>query len=154
MKSQAQQAQEQNQAKRPTGTTCLIWNTDIWDTLPNTLLPPLALSGVLKHPRWVYNISFLTKYKKSHPQFPSNEPALPDHWFWHCLHVFTSTPNPCLAAPPYYTPLPSHPAPSAYHPIYSLTQRALLLIITNPGTMAILYFFFGGGWWASAAVDL
>ena len=75
MKNRAQRAQEQNRAKRPTGTAFLIWNTDIWDALPNALLLPPAPPQVPKHPRWVYNISFLPKYKKSRHQFPPNEPS-------------------------------------------------------------------------------
>jgi len=142
-KSRAQQAQEQNRAGRPTSTACLIGNTDIWDVLPNPLLPPPAPPGVLKHPRWVYDISFLPKYEKSHPQFPPTSPAAsapPDHCFWHCLYVFTSTPNPCSTAPPYCTPLPSHPAPLAYHPPPTRSQRTLLLILTNPGMTVIFSF--------------
>ena len=45
--------------------------------------------------------------------------------------------------PTYLTP-PSHPAPSAYQPIYLLTQKTLLLILTSPGTTA-KSFFLGGG---------
>ena len=105
----------------------------------------------------VYNPATLEIYNFL-PQFPPNVPptsptvnASPDHCFWHCLHVFTNSPNPCRTAPPYYTPPPSHPAPSAYQPPYLLNKKTLLLILTSPGTMAILCFF---GWWGIPGVDL
>jgi hypothetical protein len=41
---------------------------------PNDLALPPAPPRVPKHPRWVYNISFLPKYKNSRPEFPPNEP--------------------------------------------------------------------------------
>jgi hypothetical protein len=116
--------------------------------------PPPAPPQALKHPRWLYYISFLTKYKKSRPRFPPTSPTMstpPDHHFWHCLHVFISAPKPCSTAPPYYTPPPSHPAPSAYDPPYPPTQKTLLLIPTSSGNPAICCFF---GWWATTAVDL
>ena len=69
--------------------------------------------------------------------------APPDHHFWHCLHIFTSA-QPLLNIPPYYTPPPSHPAPSAYQQPHPLIQRTLLLILTSPGTTA-MSFFLGGG---------
>ena len=72
---------------------------------------------------------------------PPMSPAVitpPNHHFWHCLHVFTSAPNPCSTALPHYTPLPSHLAPLAYHSVHPLTQKTLLLILIIPSTMAIL----------------
>jgi len=83
-----------------------------------------------------------------------NEPPTvstpPDHCCWHCLHVFTSASNPCTTALPYYTPSPSHPAPSASQPLYPPTQKFLLLILTSPGTTARVLFF---GWWGIPSVD-
>ena len=75
----------------------------------------------------------------------------PDHCFWHYLHLFTSAPYPCLIAPPPYTTQPSHPAPLAYQQTYPPTQKTLLLILTSPGTIAILCFF---GWWGFAHMHL
>jgi hypothetical protein len=70
--------------------------------------------------------------------------APPDHCFWHCLQLFTGAPNPCSTALPYYTSLPSHPAPSASQPSYLPTQKSVLLILTSPGTTAKLLFLGGG----------
>jgi hypothetical protein len=86
-------------------------------------------------------------------QIPQTRPtasALPNHHFWHCLHLFTTAPNPYPTALPYYILPPSHPAPPAYQPSYPLNQKTLLLILTSPGTTAILLFF---GWWGIPAVD-
>ena len=86
---------------------------------------------------------FFPNIKNPTPNSPPTSPAAsapPDHRFWHCLHVFTSDPNPCSTAPPHYTPPPSHLAPSAYHSVHPLTQKTLLVILTNPGTTAILSF--------------
>ena len=52
-------------------------------------------------------------------------------------------PTPCSTALPSYTTPPSHIALLAYQQTYLPTQKTLLLILTNPGTMAIL-FFLGG----------
>ena len=54
-----------------------------------------------------------------------------------CLLV---SPTSCSTPLPYYTPPPSHPAPLAYKIPYLLTQKTLLLILTNPGITAILSF--------------
>ena len=52
-------------------------------------------------------------------QFPAPTVSVPpDHHFWHCLYIFTVTPNPCSTAPPNYTSPPSHLAPSASLPPY------------------------------------
>ena len=146
IKNWAQWAQERKWAATPTGTACLIGNIDIWNACRNALPLPPTPPQVLKHPRWVYNISFIPA-----PNPPPMSPAAsapPDHCFWHCLHVFASAPNPCSTAPP------SHLAPSVYQPLYPLTQRTLLLILTNPSIMVILSFTLFFGWWATAAVDL
>ena len=75
IKNQAQRAQERKWAAKPTGTACLIGNTDIWNACRNALPLPPAPPRALKHPRWVYNISFIPKYKKSCPQSPPNKPS-------------------------------------------------------------------------------
>jgi len=152
MKNRARQAQQQNRARAsPTGTACLIEKApQIWHRI-NALQPPPAPPGAPKHPRWVYYTLLPPKYTISCPKSPPTHPtasAPPDHRFWHCLHVFTSAPNPCST--PYTTP-PSHPAPSAYQQTYPPTQKTLLLILTNPGTTAILCFF---GWWGLSHMHL
>src|SRR6266436_984836 len=96
----------------------------------------------------------LPNIKNPAPNSPPTSPAAsapPDHCFWHCLHVFTSAPNPCSTAPPYYTSPPSPPAPSASQPPYLPNQKTLLLILTSHGTTAILCFF---GWWGFAHMHL
>jgi hypothetical protein len=112
-----------------------------WRTVKN------SSPGAPKHPRWVYNILFHPKYKISHPQFPPNEPNSERTTRPLLLALFTSIyqcPQPSPNSPALlYTP-PSHPAPSAYQLIHPLTQRTLLLILTNPGTTA-KSFFLGGG---------
>ena len=45
-------------------------------------------------------------------------------------------PTPCSTPPPYYTPLPSHLAPSAYPIPYPLTQKTLFVILMSPGSLA------------------
>jgi hypothetical protein len=154
MKNRAQRAQQQNRARAsPTGTACLIGKIFKFGTI-NALQPPPAPPGAPKHPRWVYYTLLPPKYTISRPKSPPTSPtasAPPDHHFWHCLHVFTSAPNPCSTAPPPYTTPPSHPAPSAYQQTYPPTQKTLLLILTSPGTTAILCFF---GWWGFAHMHL
>ena len=144
MKNWAQQAQEQNRAwASPTGTGCLIGKAPQICHHINAPPPLPAPPGMPKHPRWVYTTLLPPKYEISCPQSPPTASAPPDHCFWHCLHVFTSAPNPCSTSLPYYTSPPSHPAPSASQPPYLPNQKTLLLILTSPGTMAILCFF---GW--------
>jgi len=147
-KNQPQQAQEQNRAGRPTGTTCLIGNTDIWDALSNPLPPPPVPLGRQNIPDGCMIYHSFPNIKNpacNSPPTSSAASAPPDHCFWHCLHVFTSAPNPCSTAPPYYTPPPSHPAPSAYHPPYPLTQKNLLLILTRHHGYTLFYCLFLGG---------
>ena len=144
MKTRAEQAQEQNRARAsPTGTACLIWKApQIWHRI-NALQPSPASPRVQKHPRWVYCTLLPPKYTISTPHRAQQRAHPPACHIWHCCHLFTGALYPCSTPPPYYTPPPSHPAPSAYKIPYPLTQKTLLLILTNPGITAILSFF---GW--------
>ena len=56
-------------------------------------------------------------------------------------------PTPCSTPPPYYTPLPSHPAPSAYQPPYPLIQKTLFVILTSPAPRHTPWFTLFFGWW-------
>ena len=76
--------------------------------------------------------------RKSTCDTPLQPPAC---HIWHCLHVFTSALNPCSTVPPYYTPLLSHSAPSAYQQPHLLNQRTLLLILTNPAPQQKSFFW-------------
>jgi len=150
MKNRAQRAQEQNRAQSPTGTTCLIGNPDIWDAFPVALPPRPALPLPPKHPRWVYNVSFLPKYKFSNPkpaQQRAHHPITTSDIVYIYLLLSPTPPNsPALLYIPALlsgtlgkpTILPAYP-------------KSLLLILTSPGTTAILGFF---GWWGIPAVDL
>ena len=59
-------------------------------------------------------------------------------------YMYLLVPPTCSIVLPYYTPLPSYPAPTAYQQPHLLTQRTLLPILTNLATMAKV--LFGGGW--------
>ena len=87
------------------------------------------------------------KYTISHPQCTQQRAHPPTCHICHCCHLFTSAPYPLLNTPPHYTPLPSHPAPSAYPIPYPLTQKTLFVILTSPGFPAYngLLCFLGGG---------
>ena len=78
-----------------------------------------------------------------HPKLPPTRPTVSSHprSAVSCIvDICFLMPPTCPTAPPYYTTLPSYPAPSAMQPPYLPTQRTLLLILTNPSTMAILPF--------------
>ena len=127
----------------------------IWHRLPNlessTNLSPHKRSPAPTRSPWGTKTS---QMGVTNPATPNCRPTVstpPDHHFWHCLHLFTTAPNPCLTAPLYYTPLPSHPAPSASQPPYPPTQNTLLLILTSPGTTAIFCFFW---WWGLSHMHL
>ena len=47
-------------------------------------------------------------------------------------------PAPCSTPPPYYTPLPSYLAPSAYPIPYLLIQKTLFVILMSPGSLAYI----------------
>ena len=137
MTIRAQRARQQNRARAsPSGTACLIGKTEVLCHPINAPPPPPALPGAPKQPRWVYDTLLPPKYIICRPQTRPTVSAPPDHCFWHCLHIFTSSPNPYPTIPPYYTPPPSHPAPSASQPSYPLTQKNPLLILTTPGSTA------------------
>ena len=142
---------------------------DIWHCLPNWegrtsgthakmlscfLLLPLRHQNIPDGCIIYYSLPNIKNPALNSPPMSPAVSTPPNHCFWHCLHVFTSAPNPCATAPPYYTALPSNLAPSAYHLPYPLIQRNLLLILTNSSIMAILPSSFFFGWWASTAVDL
>ena len=152
IKIRAQRAQEQIRAQgSPTGTACLIGKApQIWHRI-NALQPPPAPPGAPKHPRWVYPTLLPPKYKISHLKSHPIPPNVPNSEHNHltaiidvCLHI------PALAELPLHAP-PSHPAPSASQPPYPPNQKTLLLILTSPGTTAILCFF---GWWGFAHMHL
>ena len=152
MKNRAQRAQEQSRARAsPTGTTCLIGKPDIWDAFPDALLLPPAPPGPPKHPRWVYTTLLPPKYKISRPQSPPNSERTTRPLFLALFTPIYYRPQALPNSPPYYTPPPSHPAPSASKPPYPPNQKTLLLILTNPGTTAKLCFF---GWWGFAHMHL
>ena len=62
-------------------------------------------------------------------------------------------PTLCSTPLPYYTPPPSHPAPSAYSMPYPLTQNMLFVILMSPSSLAGPLFSLFFGWWAKPGVD-
>ena len=78
---------------------------------------------------------------------PQQQVSTPSMLSGDCLHMFT---HPALLRIP-----PAHPAlPSGTLGMctsYPPNQNTLLLILTSPGTTAILLFF---GWWGIPGVDL
>ena len=137
MKIRAQRAREQNRAQEsPTGTAYLIGKApQIWHRI-NALQPPPAPPRAPKHPRCIYYTLLPPKYTISRPQCTQQQAHPPACHIWHCCHLFTSASSPCSTPPPYYTPLPSHPAPSAYPIPYPLTQNMLFVILTSPSSPA------------------
>ena len=70
---------------------------------------------------------------------PPNEPptvsAPPTHCCWHCLHIFTSAPNPCTTALPYYTPtlISGTPSISTILPAQPNNPMLIYRKVTRPG---------------------
>ena len=149
-KTQAQRAQEQNRAQSPTGTACLIGNPDIWDALPVALPPPPALPSPPKHPRWVYNVSFLPKYKFSNPK-PAQQRAHYPITTADIVYIYL-----LLSPTPAQQPHPIiHPRPPIRHPRQAnYPTRLPKVSITNPNQPQHHGrgpFF---GWWGIPGVDL
>ena len=144
VKNGAQRGQEQNWAQSPTGTTCLIGKAPQICHSINTLQPLPAPPGAPKHPRWVYSTLVPPKYKISRPQLrPNSEYTIRPPFLILFTSIYYRLP-PCPAAPPYYTPPPFHPAPSASQPLYPPNQKTLLLILTSPAPWQYSIFLGGG----------
>jgi len=99
------------------------------------------------------------------PRYPQNIQFPGPQWAqWWAHHPTTtsgivymyllSTPTPCTTAPPYYTSLPSHLAPSASLPPYLLIQKTVLLILSTPGSTAGPCFSPFFGWWATTSMHV
>ena len=140
-----------NRAQSPTGTAFLIGKAPQICHRINAPLPLPTPPGTPKHPRWVYPALLPPKYKISRPQLRPNSERTTRPRFLALFTPIYYRPQALPNSPPYYTPPPSHPAPSASKPPYPPNQKTLLLILTNPGTTAKLCFF---GWWGFAHMHL
>ena len=93
---------------------------------------------------YILDFNYVFTPPKTSAKYPQQQVNAPSMLSGDCLHILLYQKYP-LHIPP------SHPAPSAYQPSYLPNQKTLLLILTSPGTTAILLFF---GWWEIPSMDL
>ena len=131
------------------------------DLLIEHVIQTTLTQSIPSRPHWGAQMDVIIIINPSLPKYifslPPNHtltrPTASTHPGWlfpALLTVVYWYPQPAQQPHPTYLTPPSHLAPSAYQQPHLLTQRTLLLILTNPGIMAKVLFF---GWWGIPSVD-
>jgi len=111
----------------------IIFKFGTVETLSSLLPLPLECQNIPDGfivPCYPQNIQF------SDPNTPNSECTHPPATSAIVVIYLLVPPTPCSTPLPYYTPPPSHPAPSAYQPPYPLMQKTLFVILMSPGSPA------------------